>query len=163
MTSDTFKQTILPLQSHMQLLAERMLGSEAEAEDVVQEVFLKFWKSRDKLDKVLNIRSYTMQTTRLMCIDILRERQRSNLCDTAIPDIPDQSIFDDVELSEHRSAMLHSMLDNLPEKQRAIVKMRYFEEKEISEIEHSLNISPGSIYTSLSRALQTLREKLKQC
>ena len=59
--------------------------------------------------------------------------------------------------------MLHSMLDNLPEKQRAIVKMRYFEEKEISEIEHSLNISPGSIYTSLSRALQTLREKLKQC
>ena len=34
MTSDTFKQTILPLQSHMQLLAERMLGSEAEAEDV---------------------------------------------------------------------------------------------------------------------------------
>ena len=43
MTSDTFKQTILPLQSHMQLLAERMLGSETEAEDVVQEVFLKFW------------------------------------------------------------------------------------------------------------------------
>ena len=53
MDQTKFKEHIIPLQSLMQLLAERMLGDVADAEDVVQDVFVALWSRRDELDRVL--------------------------------------------------------------------------------------------------------------
>ncbi|MBQ6956905.1 MAG: sigma-70 family RNA polymerase sigma factor [Bacteroidales bacterium] len=162
MTTDSFKKNILPLQSHMQLLAERMLGDVADAEDAVQEVFVHLWEQREKLDKVVNLRSYVMQSTRTRCIDTIRQRRKSSNIDD-MQDIPtDDQVAEEVELVERRSAMLHNMLDDLPEKQRTVVRMRYLEEREVTQIEKSLNMSSANVYTTLSRALQTLRDKLKK-
>lgn len=162
MTAETFKRNIIPLQSYMQLLAERMLGDTAEAEDAVQEIFMRLWEQREKLDKVVNLKSYVMQTTRMQCIDMLRAR-RKETCSDEMPDtVSDDEVTEEVELVERRSAMLHSMLDDLPEKQRKIVRMRYLEEKEITEIEASMKMSSSNVYTTLSRAIQTLRERFRQ-
>lgn len=167
MTTEAFKRHIIPLQSHMQLLAERMLGDAAEAEDAVQEVFMRLWERREKLDKVVNLKSYVMQTTRMRCIDIIRERNTkavSSLNEVTKDSeygITDEEVAEEVELVERRSAILHSMLDDLPEKQRQIVTLRYLEEKEITQIERTMNMSSSNIYTTLSRALQQLRERFK--
>ena len=161
MTVDVFKEKIIPLQSHMQLLAERMLGDEMAAEDAVQDVFLHLWERRDSLDKVVNLKSYVMQATRMRCIDIIRQQKKSDNIDD-IHEIPtDDQVADEVELVDRRNALLHSMLDDLPERQRTVVKMRYLEEKEITQIEKSLNMSSSNIYTTLSRAMQTLRERFR--
>lgn len=161
MTVDVFKEKIIPLQSHMQLLAERMLGDEMAAEDAVQDVFLHLWERRDSLDKVVNLKSYVMQATRMRCIDIIRQQKKSDNIDD-IHEIPtDDQVADEVELVDRRNALLHSMLDDLPERQRTVVKMRYLEEKEITQIEKSLNMSSSNVYTTLSRAMQTLRERFR--
>lgn len=145
----------------MQLLAERMLGDADEAEDVVQEIFMRLWEQREKLDKVINMKSYVMQTTRTRCIDMIRSR-RKETCFDEMPDmLSDNEVAEEVALVERRSAMLHSMLDDLPEKQRKIVRMRYLEEKEITEIEESMKMSGSNVYTTLSRAIQTLRERFR--
>ena len=143
------------------MLAERMLGDEMESEDVVQEVMIRLWEQREKLDNVVNLKSYAMQSARLRCIDIIRARKATSYTIKEYPDIADEEVADEVELVERRSAMLHSMLDDLPEKQRQIVKMRYLEEKEIPQIEQAMKMSSSNIYTTLSRAMQTLRERLK--
>lgn len=167
MTTEAFKRHIIPLQSHMQLLAERMLGDAAEAEDAVQEVFMRLWERREKLDKVVNLKSYVMQTTRMRCIDFIRERNTkavSSLNEVTKDSeygITDEEVAEEVELVERRSAILHSMLDDLPEKQRQIVTLRYLEEKEITQIERTMNMSSSNIYTTLSRVLQQLRERFK--
>lgn len=161
MTVDAFKRNIIPLQSHMQLLAERMLGDEMAAEDAVQDVFLHLWERRDSLDKVVNLKSYVMQATRMRCIDIIRQQKKSDNIDD-MHEIPtDDQVADEVELVDRRNALLHSMLDDLPERQRTVVKMRYLEEKEITQIEKSLNMSSSNVYTTLSRAMQTLRERFR--
>lgn len=161
MTVDVFKEKIIPLQSHMQLLAERMLGDEMAAEDAVQDVFLHLWERRDSLDKVVNLKSYVMQATRMRCIDIIRQQKKSDNIDD-MHEIPtDDQVADEVELVDRRNALLHSMLDDLPERQRTVVKMRYLEEKEITQIEKSLNMSSSNVYTTLSRAMQTLRERFR--
>lgn len=151
----------------MQLLAERILGDETEAEDAVQDVFMRLWEQRDKLDGVINVKSYVLQSTRLRCIDIIRSKGYSKEFTTsdvyATSNLPDltEEISEEVELTEQRSAMLHSMLDDLPEKQRQLIRMRYLEEKEIPEIEKALKMTSSNIYTTISRAIQTLKTKLK--
>lgn len=151
----------------MQLLAERILGDETEAEDAVQDVFMRLWEQRDKLDGVINVKSYVLQSTRLRCIDIIRSKGHSKEFTTsdvdATSNLPDltEEISEEVELTEQRSAMLHSMLDDLPEKQRQLLRMRYLEEKEIAEIEKALKMTSSNIYTTISRAIQTLKTKLK--
>lgn len=162
MTAETFKRNIIPLQSYMQLLAERMLGDTAEAEDAVQEIFMRLWEQREKLDKVVNLKSYVMQTTRMQCIDMLRARRKETCYDEMPDTVSDDEVTEEVELVKRRSAMLHSMLDDLPEKQRKIVRMRYLEEKEITEIKASMEMSSSNVYTTLSRAIQTLRERFRQ-
>ncbi len=151
----------------MQLLAERILGDETEAEDAVQDVFMRLWEQRDKLDGVINVKSYVLQSTRLRCIDIIRSNGHSKEFTTsdvdATSNLPDltEEISEEVELTEQRSAMLHSMLNDLPEKQRQLIRMRYLEEKEIAEIEKALKMTSSNIYTTISRAIQTLKTKLK--
>lgn len=167
MTTDAFKKNIIPLQSHLQILAERMLGDATDAEDAVQEVFMHLWESRDKLDKVVNIKAYVMQAIRARCIDIIRSKGHSKEFASSDVDATlnlhdlTEEISEEVELTERRSAMLHSMLDDLPEKQRQLIRMRYLEEKEIPEIEKALKMTSSNIYTTISRAIQTLKTKLK--
>lgn len=162
MTTDAFKHNIISLQSHMQLLAEHMLGDTMEAEDAVQEVFLHLWEQRDKLERVVNIRSYVLQATRRRCIDIIRERRKGMRTLESLPEKSDDEIAEEVEMVERRSALLHSMLDDLPEKQRQIVRMRYLEEKEIPQIEQAMKMTSSNIYTTLSRAMQTLRDRFSK-
>lgn len=142
-----------------------MLASEAEADDAVQEIFIHLWEQREKLDNILNIKAYVLQATRMRCIDIIRAKKNTTElhgdATASLRDIADDDISDEVELTERRSALLHSMLDDLPERQRKIVQMRYLEDKEITEIGETLKMTPSNIYTTLSRTLQTLRDKLK--
>ena len=53
MNKETFKQTYLPLSASMYRTAYRILGNPEDAEDMVQEAYMKLWKQRDTLDGIL--------------------------------------------------------------------------------------------------------------
>ncbi|RME10876.1 MAG: RNA polymerase subunit sigma-70, partial [Bacteroidetes bacterium] len=55
MNPQTFLTNIQPLKNKLFRFASRMLGSVEEAEDVVQEVFIKLWKNKDYLDQINNL------------------------------------------------------------------------------------------------------------
>lgn len=161
MDSDKFKQQIIPLQSAMQLLADRMLGDMAEAEDVVQDIFVTLWNQRSDLDKVLNLQAYCLQTVRLRCIDIIRKRKRDAFHHEQIAYLSDKEVEMEVEETASHAALLDRLLDDLPEKQRLAIKMKYIEERDTKFIEQALQMSSNNVYTTLSRALQSLKEKIK--
>lgn len=156
----TFKQHILPLQSAMQLLAERMLGDVADAEDVVQDVFVSLWQRRDDLDSILRLDSYCLQMVRMRCIDLLRKRKRQQEHSESIRNLTDEEIFMEVEEIQDRSALLDKLLGELPEKQRKAVTMKYIDECTTQQMEQALHMSSSNVYTTLSRALQTLKDKI---
>ena len=145
----------------MQLLAERMLGDVADAEDVVQDVFVALWQHRDDLDRVVRLESYCMQMVRLRCIDLIRKRNREALHNEQIAYLSDTEVFAEVEEVQDRSASLGRLLAELPEKQRKAVTMKYIDECTTQQMEQALQMSSSNVYTTLSRAIQTLREKLR--
>ncbi|MBP5515451.1 MAG: sigma-70 family RNA polymerase sigma factor [Bacteroidales bacterium] len=162
MNQEEFKTNILPLQPAMQLLAERILGNPDDAADTVQEVFISLWDKRSELDSIVRLKNYCLQSVRLRCIDILRKHKNDTLQPDAIETPTDQAMFDEVEENERRYSLLNSLLLQLPDKQRKIIQMKYFDNCDTQQMEASLQMSSANIYTSLSRALQSLREKMEK-
>ena len=161
MDQNDFKRHIIPLQSPMQLLAERMLGDVADAEDVVQDVFVALWNRRDELDRVVKLESYCLQMVRLRCIDLIRKRKRDAFHNEQIAYLSDREVEMEVEETASRAALLDRLLGELPDKQREALRMKYVEERDTQYIEQALQMSSSNVYTTISRAIQSLKDKIK--
>ena len=77
MNKETFKQTYLPLSASMYRTAYRILGNPEDAEDMVQEAYMKLWKQRDTLDGILDARAYAVTSVKNLCLDTIRKRHLS--------------------------------------------------------------------------------------
>jgi RNA polymerase sigma-70 factor (ECF subfamily) len=163
MTKDTFLDNLMPLQPTMQLVAERLLHSTVDAEDTVQEVFIELWEKREELRHVLNIEGYAMQTLKYRCISLLRKKNLVVTDDIeSLGDISDEEAQAEADLIEERAAKLDRMMEQLPEKQRQVIQMRYLDQLSHEEMQKRLKMSSTHVYTTLSRAMSALKTLMKQ-
>ena len=157
-----FKEKIIPLQTAMQRLAEKMMDNVDDAEDIVQDVFLTLWDRRDELSRIVKLDSYCMQMVRTKSIDLMRKRKTYELHKESIATLTDNEVLMEIEESRQQSEMLYQMLGTLPEKQQQAIQMKYIENRSTKEIESALQMSSNNVYTTLSRGIQVLREQLKK-
>ena len=163
MTKDTFLDNLMPLQPTMQLVAERLLHSTVDAEDTVQEVFIELWEKREELRHVLNIEGYAMQTLKYRCVSLLRKKNLVVTDDIeSLGDISDEEAQAEADLMEERAAKLDRMMEQLPEKQRQVIQMRYLDQLTHEEMQKRLKMSSTHVYTTLSRAMSALKTLMKQ-
>lgn len=135
-----------------------MLEEEQDAEDAVQEAFLKLWQLRDSLDRYDSLVAFATTVTRNLCIDKLRVRDRHcSIDDTlyrqAAPDNP----YLHLERS-NTEALLKAIIDQLPGLQQAIIKLRDIEDYELEEIAAITGTSVEAVRVNLSRARKRVRE-----
>ena len=76
MTRQEFKTHILPIKNKLFRFSFNIVNDRAEAEDVVQEVFIKLWKQRDNIGEIKNIEAWCMRVTRNLSIDKMRSKHR---------------------------------------------------------------------------------------
>lgn len=158
MNCERFLKTLLPLQPTMQLVAERLLHSADDAEDMVQEAFAELWEKRDKLQHVLNLEGYAMQTVKHHCISLLRKHRDYNIDDIdRLGDFSDEDIAAESALNEERATLLDGMMERLPEVQRQAVQMRYIDQLSHEEMQRRLGMSSANVYTTISRAISALK------
>lgn len=156
MKQDQFLERILPLQPRLQLMAERLLGSSAEAEDAVQDTVATLWEKRNELDCIVNIEGFAMQSLKNRCLTLLRHQHK--YVDTKMFEvISDDDIRRETELVEERSRQLDHMMERLPEVQRRAVQMRYIDRLSHEEMQRRLGLSSSNVYTILSRAVSALK------
>ena len=79
MNQKEFIELLLPCKDKLYRLAKRLLVSSDEAEDAVQEVYLKLWKGRDKIENYRSPEAFAITMTKNYCLDRLKSRQASNL------------------------------------------------------------------------------------
>ena len=72
-----FKDTFLPYHGHLYRTAYRLLNNGPNAEDVVQDVYVKLWNMREKLGGVNNMKAYATTITRNLCLDLLAQLPQS--------------------------------------------------------------------------------------
>lgn len=159
MKQEEFIATIVPIKDKIYRLAKRILVSNDEAEDAVQEVFLKLWKGRQRIKDYRNPEAFAMTMTKNYCLDRLKSKQASNLKIVHSNYQNSDNLQKQIEANDG-VAMVFKIMETLPEQQRIILQMRDVEQFEFKEIAEMLDSNETAIRVGLSRARKTVREQL---
>lgn len=134
-----------------------LTGNVHEAEDLVQTALAKVYLAWDRVSKAESIDAYARKILVNEHTSMWRRlwRQRETVTDTHSYDVPvDSPEYDGV------SAALWETVRGLPERQRAVVVLRYYEQLSEKEAAEALGVTVGTIKSQSSRALDTLRDQL---
>ena len=160
MTREEFTSEVLPIKNKLYRFALRMLGEREEAQDVVQEIFLRLWSKREKLNEYRSIEAFAMTMTRNLCLDKIKSpaARRETFDDTK--EMPDHSTpYKSTETSD-TLRLVKLAMDALPEQQRMVIQLRDVEECDFDEIAEITGLSLNNVRVSLSRARKKIRDTL---
>jgi RNA polymerase sigma-70 factor, ECF subfamily len=152
-------------------LAYRMLGNRQEAEDAVQETFLKLYTNLHRYDDNLKFSTWLYRIGTNLCIDRLRKKRAVYSLDAEVDggegadyyalmpsdeDTPEKQVI----LSETQMQIRHA-IDTLPEKYKSVVVLRYLNDLSLQEISEVLNMPVTTVKTRVHRGREYLRKKLE--
>jgi RNA polymerase sigma-70 factor (ECF subfamily) len=140
-------------------LAKRILVSKDEAEDAVQEVFLKLWKGKQNIENYKNPEAFAITMTKNYCLDRLKSKQASNLKIVHNNFQTSENIEKKIEANDGVE-IVFKIMETLPEQQRIVLQLRDVEEFEFSEIAQMLDSNETAIRVALSRARKTVRDAM---
>lgn len=144
-------------------LAYRMLGDSQSAEDVVQDAFLSVWRAAERIDLARGrLQSYVLTVVHRRAIDVLRRRKGSQAGELP-EDMPLADERADVAASVARALdgeAVRGALDVLPEEQKQVVDMAYFQGLTHVEIADGLGLPLGTVKSRLRLAMDKLRVSL---
>jgi len=139
-------------------LALRLLGDEAEADDVLQDAFCRLWPRRDSIRTETDAAALTRTTVKHLCIDTLRRRQDRKSLDEDIPAPPDEA--DESREREARFRAVEAAVNEcLTPLQRQVLRMRDYENRDYADIARSLDMQETAVRMQLSRARKAVRRE----
>lgn len=161
MNAEQFKIEVLPIKDKLYRLALRMLREPADAQDAIQEVFLKIWRQGAALKKIDNIEAWAMRVTKNHCLDRLRSRQwQVQVLEPHQLDADDYPSAQEKLEQGETGRQLKRLMQRLPEKQKLVLQLRDVEGMMYQEIEDILDMPLGQVKTNLFRARQKMRKLL---
>jgi RNA polymerase sigma-70 factor (family 1) len=141
----------------------KYLRSTAEAEELVQSVYLKLWENRKNLKKELSFRSYLFTIAYNDICKIFRKRRYGlKFIDDALYE--NFNFSDETENSVHFRYVLErvqQIIDKLPKRQRTVFLKSRIEGKSSKEIASEVGLSPGTVDNYVSDSLKYIRNKLR--
>jgi RNA polymerase sigma-70 factor (ECF subfamily) len=137
----------------------RILRDPEEAEDVLQEVFLRIWRSPDQLKIGKSLLPWIAVVSRNSSIDIVRRRRTSESIEGVTLASPCDSAVEAEKNLMCKKA--RALIDELPLEQRTVLEMAYFSEMTHAEIADRTGSPLGTIKTRIRDALKNLRKDLQ--
>jgi len=149
-------------------MAYQMMPTKAEAEDAVQEIFIRLWKSADRYSrKKAALITWVMLISRRHLVDRLRRKrvrpQSTTFDETwSSADKNPSSSGERSMLLDEREKRLRERIEKLPDLQREVVQRAYLGGRTLREISLELDRPIGTIKSALSRALASLRQRISE-
>ncbi len=160
MNAQQFKALFLPFHKRLYRTAFRLLGNAPDAEDMVQEVYLKLWSRRNELAEMENVEAYLVTLVKHMCYDALRASppKEDDSPPEELPLAADDDVAQAVEMRDELG-VVQTLIARLPADQRQIIMMRDVNGCSYEEIEEAAGLSQGNIRVLLCRARKKIREQ----
>lgn len=153
-----FQYQILCHSDKLYRMALSILKNESSAKDALQELMMRLWERRNQLDGIANHQAFVLTSMRNQCLDMIRKQ-------TFMDDIPDDIEYnapnphqetEQVDTLNH----INTLIDELPEMQRTILRMKDVEELELNEIAQIMSMTENAVTVNLSRARKKLRDMI---
>lgn len=145
-------------------IAVRLLGNEAEAQEIVQDVYLNLWRKAGRFERGrASAIAWLSAMTRNRAIDRLRGRRGLTAGIEEAADLPDEaaSAFD-IVCSAQDSARLRLCLDMLDERPRALIRSAFLDGLTHIQLAERQGVALGTLKSWIRRGLQKLRSCLEQ-
>lgn len=159
---EAFRQLVERYQGAVHNLAYRMLGDPEEAEDAAQEIFVRLYRQLERYDPERKFSTWTLAIATNYCIDQLRRRRLQLVpLENIIPWARARDAGPEGEaLSRESRDEVQRLLKQLPEKYRAPLVLRYWEDLSCAEIAEILGVPEGTVKTQIHRARKQLGKLL---
>jgi len=160
------------IERHQALVAgtvARMLGGNADVEDIAQQVFIRVWKSADRYVARAKFTTWLLKITRNLVFNEMRRVKRHPHLPVQIEPEADEIPLKDEQMTSPDASLLQNELQQaietaiglLPDTQRMALVLRRYEELSYEEIADVLELSVPAVKSLLFRARTELRERLK--
>ncbi|MFX3636058.1 MAG: RNA polymerase sigma factor SigW [Candidatus Pristimantibacillus sp.] len=166
-----FAELVTLYQDKLFHMAYRMLNNRQEAEDVVQEAFLRVHKNLERYDENLKFSTWIYRIATNLCIDRLRKRKPTYSLDAESSEhegldgysmIPSDNRTPESEmLLSETQRIIHEAIESLPPKYKTVMMLRYIQELSLQEISDVLDMPVTTIKTRVHRGREFLRKKLE--
>ena len=155
-----FKIQVFPLKNKLFRLAKQMLDDAEDAQDIVQDAFIRLWNIREKLDQYRSVEALAVVTTRNLCLDKLKSKKYMTGRVENLKDEVEETLSDRKQDLSDVVQKIKEIIRTLPEQQQTIIQLRDIEGYEIEEIAKILDMNENAIRVNLSRARKKIREIL---
>ncbi|MEZ4941230.1 MAG: RNA polymerase sigma-70 factor [Saprospiraceae bacterium] len=135
-------------------------GDMDEAEDVVQQAFVKLWEYRAKLQVAWSLKAYLYKAVHNACLNRLRSRQVQSKYLDFTAQQPDTMLTQPDDTTPELRERFQQALDSLPPQCRHVFELSRFEALKYREIADQLGISIKTVETQMGKALRVLRVQL---
>ncbi len=159
MTAERFRKEYLPLQDELYRVAFYLLESTPDAEDAVQDLYLRLWDAADALDGISSPKAYCIRLLRNICVDKLRrcrpdgeEKLPLQASDEALPD-------ERLDGRQKLEAAIGRM-STLSESERTVLMMKVFDDLSYEQIQKRTGLSYLSLRVHLSNARRKIRKSI---
>ncbi len=146
--------------------AHGRLKNQEDAEEVVQELFVKIWRRRERIELQFTFKTYIFAALRYEILDFLAKqlnrKDHFSIDETTHFDFPAQDdSFYSMEMKELQQ-QVNEIIEDLPEKCQLIFKMSRNDGFSNREIADQLSLSHRTVETQISKAIKTLKQTLKR-
>ncbi len=154
---EVFKGVVNEYYSQLCAFSVQYTDSPEISEDIVQDVFLRFWEDKKYLLAKGSLKSYIFNSVRNASIDYIR-KNRNHI----FTELEEASYLDESEISEDNLRLqherLHELLKQLPAQEYQILVAIVVDNRKYKEVAAEMSISVNTVKTHLSRAMKFLRK-----
>ena len=164
MTREGFNELVRQHNRNLYGYAFRILRNQEEAEDAVQEVFIKLWNLGKKLDEYNSIGALATTMVKNFCIDQLRKRKHLVLEENIQQDFLKTDTASPYELMERRESenILDQIINQLPDIYKKVIELREIEGLSYEEIAARTAQNINTLRVTLSRARKKIKEEFNK-
>lgn len=163
MDDQSFKRLFLPLHPKLYRIAFALTSNTQDAEDILQEAYCKLWDKRKELMGIENHEAFCVTLVRNMCLDFLRSAVHKRRQEEVNEAIVMNDVSPETELIGQDSIqIINRIINELPENQRQIVRLRSIDACSSEEVEQITGLSAINVRVLLSRARKTIREQFEK-
>ena len=155
-TDENWKTCFSRLAPGLVLFARQWARSSADAEDIVQEAFVRFWRKQHDIAN----RGLLYAAVRSIALDFLRRDSRRARRESVAASETDQTVQPMFEIEDESQRALVAALDLLPNEQREVLVMKIWNDLTFAEIASALEISQNTAASRYRYALATLKKNL---
>ncbi len=140
----------------------RFVKDEAQAEDLISEVFLDIWRQANRFEGRSSVSTWMLSIARFKALSFVRKRQDAPLDEDYAESIADDADTPDIELQKKdKGALLRQCLQKLSPDHREIIDLVYYHERSVEDVAEILNIPANTVKTRMFYARQKLSEILR--